>query len=184
MDEYARVPPHDIQAETCVLGSMMLDSRCIDEMMQCLQPDHFYRPAHGMIFQCLADMRTASKAVDLVLVKDELDGRGELEKVGGIEYVAELVSGVPDTANARYYADIVKNKHLLRRLIQEAGRIAQTAWTADSAEDNPRAAASTKNWRRRAGNWLSKTFKGASRTQTSLDAQAEANQRQINEIFG
>jgi len=133
-DSYQRLPPHSIEAETCVLGSMILDSTCIDILVQINKPEHFYRPAHQMIFQTLVDMGQASKPIDLVTVRDELTKLKQLEQVGGIGYVADLVAGVPNSANAEYYARIVRDKAMLRQLIVVGTEVVREAYdTHDEA---------------------------------------------------
>ena len=125
---FDRIPPHSIEAETCVLGSMILDAASIDIVVQYNKADHFYRPAHEMLFQVLVDMRQEAKPIDLVTVREELTARRQLEKVGGIEYVADLVEGVPNSANAEYYAKIVRDKAMLREMIAAGTDIARTAY--------------------------------------------------------
>lgn len=138
-----RVPPHSIEAEVCVLGSMILHAPCIDVIVQISQQDHFYRPAHQIIFQTLLDMRQQAKPVDLVLLRDELSRRKQLDSVGGVEYLVEVAEGVPNAANAEYYAKIVRDKAMLRELIVAGTEIVQHAYESseepgqivDQAED-------------------------------------------------
>ncbi|HUT01648.1 MAG TPA: replicative DNA helicase [Phycisphaerae bacterium] len=130
-----RVPPQSIQAEACVLGSMVLHSPAIDAIIQITRADHFYRPAHQMIFQLLIEMRDAKKPIDLVSVRNELERRRQLDQVGGIEYLVALVEGVPTAANAEYYATIVRDKALLRKLIVVGTEIVQEAF--DTREEAP-----------------------------------------------
>jgi len=130
-----RVPPQSIPAEACVLGSMILDSNCIDIVVQIINKAHFYRPAHELIFQVLIEMKDASAPIDLVTIKEELILRKQLEQVGGVEYLADLVSGVPNAASAEYYASIVRNKALLRQLIAAGTEIVSDAY--DSRDDAP-----------------------------------------------
>jgi len=131
---FQRVPPHSIEAETCVLGSMILHAPCIDAVVQIAQADHFYRPVHQLLFDVLVDMKDQNKPIDLVTVREELERRGQLKTVGGIEYVVALVEGVPSAANAEYYAGIVRGKALLRQMIAVANTIAAEAYqTRDEA---------------------------------------------------
>jgi len=125
-----RVVPHATEAEVCVLGSMILHAATIDIIVQITSAEHFFRPAHQMIYQALVDMREQKKPIDLVLLRDELQRRGQLEAVGGVEYVAEIVQGVPTAANAEYYAGIVRDKALLRQLIVAGTEIVQQAYDA------------------------------------------------------
>lgn len=130
-----RVPPQSIPAEACVLGSMILDSNCIDVVVQIISDTHFYRPAHQLIFQVLTEMKDAGAPIDLVTVKEELILRKQLEQVGGVEYLADLVSGVPNAASSEYYGAIVRNKALLRLLIAAGTEIVNDAY--DSRDDAP-----------------------------------------------
>ncbi len=131
---FERVPPQSIEAEACVLGAMILDATCIDIVVQALRPEHFYRPVHQYIFETLIDMRRDAKPIDLVVVRDELNRRGQLELVGGVEYLVAMVEGVPNAANVEYYAKIVRDKALLRDLIVTGTEITREAYeTHDEA---------------------------------------------------
>ena len=112
-----RIPPHSIEAEACVLGSMILHAPCIDSVLQIVKAEHFYRPAHQLLFSVLVAMHDGRKPIDLVSVREELERVGKLDPVGGVEYLVGLVEGVPSAANAEYYAGIVRDKALLRQLI-------------------------------------------------------------------
>ena len=125
-----RVPPQSIEAEVCVLGSMILDAGTIDIVVQICQEDCFHRPAHQLIYQALVDMRQANKPIELVLLKEELQSRKQLEQIGGVDYLVEIVEGVPSAANAEYYARIVRDKALLRDLIVAGNEIIRKAYDA------------------------------------------------------
>ncbi|MCJ7544136.1 MAG: replicative DNA helicase [Phycisphaerae bacterium] len=125
-----RVPPQSIEAEAAVLGSMILHAPCIDLLVQVTRAEHFYRPAHQAIYQVLVEMRQAGTPIDLVLVRDELDRRRQLEAIGGVEYLVALAEGVPSSANAQYYAQIVRNKAMLRDLIVAGTEMVQEAYEA------------------------------------------------------
>ncbi len=113
-----RLPPQSIEAEACVLGSMILDSPSIDRAIEIVQVDYFYRPAHQQIFKALVDMKNdPNKKIDLVTLKEEFLRLGHHDAIGGIEYLVQLVEGVPNAANIEYYAHIVRDKAMLRRLI-------------------------------------------------------------------
>ena len=131
---FQRVPPHSIEAETCVLGSMILHAPCVDAVVQIALADHFYRPAHQLIFDVLLEMRNDNKPIDLVTVREALQRRQQLKNVGGIDYIVALVEGVPSAANAEYYAKIVRDKALLRQMILVSTEIASEAYqTRDEA---------------------------------------------------
>lgn len=136
-ESFQRIPPQSIHAEACVLGSMILHSDAIDAVVQIIEvPELFYRPAHQQIYRLLVDMHQANKPIDLVTTQEELNRKGLLESVGGIEYVVELVEGVPDAANAEYYAGIVRDKGLLRELILAGTEMMREAYeTHDEAAE-------------------------------------------------
>ena len=95
-----RVPPQSIEAEVCVLGSMILDAGTIDIVVQICQEDYFHRPAHQLIYQAIVDMRQANKPIELVLLREELQSRRQLEQIGGVEYLVEIVEGVPSAISS------------------------------------------------------------------------------------
>ena len=119
-----------------MLGSMILDATCIDIVVQIDRLEHFYRPAHQLVFQAIVDLRQAVKPIDLVTVRDELEHRKQLSSVGGVEYVVALVDGTPSAANAEYYAKIVRDKAMLRQLI-----VAGTDMVRQAYESSDEAAA-------------------------------------------
>jgi replicative DNA helicase len=130
-----RVPPQSIQAEACVLGSMMLHAPAIDVVVQITKAEHFYRPAHQIIYKVLVEMSQAHKPIDLVTVRDELLRQKLLEQIGGDAYLVALVEGVPTAANAEYYAQIVRDRALLRQLIVVGTEVVQEAF--ETHEDAP-----------------------------------------------
>ena len=129
--EYHRVPPQSIQAEACVLGSMMLDAEAIGTAMEIVAAEDFYRPAHQIIFRVLVEMNAAGVAIDLVTVRYEMLKRDLLEQIGHDHYLVALVEGVPSTANVRYYAAIVRDRAILRKLIVVATESANEAFHTD-----------------------------------------------------
>jgi replicative DNA helicase len=129
-DAALRVPPHSIHAEVCVLGSMILEAPTVDIVVQIVRQEHFYRPAHQLVYQALVELRQAAKPVDLVLLRDELERRKQLESVGGVDYLVGLVEGVASAANAEHYAKIVRDKALLRELIIAGTEISREAYDA------------------------------------------------------
>jgi len=133
---FQRVPPHSIEAEACVLGSMILHAPCIDSVIQITEPEHFYRPAHELLFRVLMEMKDGNTPIDLVTMREVLDTRQQLKSIGGIEYLVALVEGVPSAANAEYYAKIVRDKALLRQLIVVGTTIVTEAYqTQDEATE-------------------------------------------------
>ncbi len=113
----SRTPPQNIEAEQSTLGSMMLSQTACETAAQILTREDFYRPAHQTIFDALLSLIERQLPVDLITVCEHLDSQGVLDKVGGREYIAALIDAVPTAANVEYYARIVEEKSILRRLI-------------------------------------------------------------------
>jgi len=130
-----KVPPHNIEAEMAVLGSMTLDRDAIGLVAQYLEPEAFYRREHQLIYQLLLELFDKNQPIDLVIVREELQTRDTLEAVGGTAYLAELADAVPSAANVEYYAKIVKEKSLLRGLIDSATQILRDAYQATDEPD-------------------------------------------------
>jgi replicative DNA helicase len=125
-----RSMPESLAAEAAVLGSMLLDPECISDVVEQLGVDSFYRLEHRYIFDALISLYEKHKgqAIDGILLRDELERRKQLEAVGGMEYIGEVMNTVPSAANAMYYAGIVKDKMLLREIIVAAGEILDEAY--------------------------------------------------------
>ena len=123
-----RLPPQSLEAEMSTLGSMVLDVECIGDVVLLLQAEHFYREDHRLIFDALVQLYDQKKAVDLVLLRDELHSRAQLEQVGGVDYLVRLAESVPSAANAVYYAQIVRDKAMLRSLISVSNDISRIAY--------------------------------------------------------
>jgi replicative DNA helicase len=129
----ARHMPQSLAAEAAVLGSMIIDPECIGDVIELLKTDAFYRIEHQMIFAALIALYEKNKGgnLDGVLLRDELEKRGQLEKVGGVEYIGEILGSVPSSANVMYYTGIVKDKQLLREIIAIASEILNDAYSGD-----------------------------------------------------
>jgi replicative DNA helicase len=123
-----RVPPQDMSAEQSVLGSMLLNKDAIAESLQSVKAHDFYRPAHEAIFSAILDLFGRGEPADAITVADELTKRGELQRIGGASYLHELVQSVPTAANASYYAEIVHERAVLRRLVEAGTRIVQMGY--------------------------------------------------------
>ncbi len=134
-DENLRVPPYNIEAEQSVIGSMLIDRDAVFSVEELVEPQDFYRDEHRYIVKAIFELSNAQKPVDIVSVADKLRGEGKLELVGGITYLARLADSVPNSANADYYAKIVKEKSLLRQLIKIGGEISEMGFDQTTSID-------------------------------------------------
>jgi replicative DNA helicase len=132
--DFERTPPQDVGAEQSVLGGMLLSKDAIADVVEVLRPVDFYRPAHQLVYDAITDLYGKGDPVDAVTVKDALQKAGTLARVGGAPYLVTLVSSVPTAANAGYYARIVSEKAVLRRLVEAGTRIVQLGYAADRGD--------------------------------------------------
>jgi len=123
-----RIPPQNIAAEQSVLGSMLIDKSAVVKVIGLIKPDSFYRDAHCFICQVILDCFDRGEPVDLVTVTENLRKSGKLDAVGGTVYITDLINSVPTSANVEYYAKIVEEKAILRRLIDAGTNIVQEAF--------------------------------------------------------
>ena len=121
--ELGKIPPHDIEAEQAVIGSMLTDQDAVMTAVERLKSDSFYREDNKLIFEAIVNLYNRSEPIDLIKVKDELTSMGNFEKVGGFQYLATLPDKVPTTANVQKYVNIVDEKATLRKLIKTANEI-------------------------------------------------------------
>jgi len=119
-----KIPPQNIDAEQSVLGAVLLDREAIFKVMKVVRPEDFYREDHRMIYEAMLFLNESGRPVDLITVSEQLRQQGNLDKVGGVAYIASLAEMAPVAANVEYYARIVEEKALLRTLIQLSTRIA------------------------------------------------------------
>jgi replicative DNA helicase len=125
---YDRSPPQDVAAEQCVLGGMLLSKDSIADVIEILKAVDFYRPAHATIFEAVLDLYGRGEPADAITVAAALAGSGDLARVGGAPYLHTLIASVPTAANAAYYARIVSERAVLRRLIEAGTRIVQLGY--------------------------------------------------------
>lgn len=125
-----RIPPHNLEAEQAVLGCMLLDGEVIPTVMEILKSDDFYREDHREIFESIMDLFDRAQPIDIITVSERLSHRGTLDNVGGLEYLSNIATAVPTTANARHYSKIVEEKALLRRLIRASSEIVNMGYEA------------------------------------------------------
>lgn len=130
-DVMNQVPPQNVEAEKAVLGSIFLSTDALIDAMEYLDPDDFYKRANQIMFQAMVELNDNDQAVDGITVTDALKNQNNLENVGGYQYIAELANAVPTAANVTYYAKIVKDKAILRRLIQTATNIVTDSYNTD-----------------------------------------------------
>ena len=126
-----RTPPQDMPAEQSVLGAMLLSKDAIGEVTEILKGRDFYRPAHEYIYDAIMDQYGRGEPVDAITVADNLSKKGQINQIGGHIYLHELVSAVSVTANATYYAEIVRDKAILRRLVDASMKISQMGYQAE-----------------------------------------------------
>ena len=126
--DVGKIPPHDIEAEQAVIGSMLTDMEAVVSSIENLKPEDFYREDNKLIFSAMVNLYNRSEPIDLITVKSELESMGKFDQVGGIEYLADLPEKVPTTANANKYIKIVEDKSTLRRLIKTANEIIELGY--------------------------------------------------------
>ncbi|GAA3213401.1 replicative DNA helicase [Actinocorallia longicatena] len=134
--EFERVPPHDINAEQCVLGGMMLAPDAISDVIEELKSTDFYRPAHQLIYDAILDLYGRGEPADAIMVGAELTKKGEAARTGGAPYLFTLINSVPTAANAGYYAKIVQERSTLRRLVEAGTRIVQLGYAQGADADD------------------------------------------------
>jgi replicative DNA helicase len=134
-DEFERTPPHDLAAEQCVLGGMMLSKDAISDVLDVIKGHDYYRPAHQLVHDIILDLYSRGEPADAVTVAAELTRRGDIGRVGGAPYLHTLIASVPTAANAGYYARIVRERAILRRLVEVGTRIVQLGYAGDGDAD-------------------------------------------------
>ncbi len=134
-EDFGRQPPQDLAAEQSVLGGMLLSKDAIADVLERLRPGDFYRPAHQNVYDAILDLYGRGEPADAVTVAAELDRRGLLRRIGGAPYLHTLISTVPTAANAGYYAGIVAEKALLRRLVEAGTRVVQYGYAGAEGAD-------------------------------------------------
>ena len=133
--EFERTPPNDIAAEQCVLGGMLLSKDAISDVLDVIKGPDYYRPAHQIIHEVILDLYGRGEPADPVTVSAELTRRGDIGRMGGAPYLHTLIASVPTAANAGYYARIVRERAILRRLVEVGTRIVQLGYSGDGDAD-------------------------------------------------
>ena len=128
-----KIPPHDVEAEQAVIGSMLTDKEAVASSIEVLKEDDFYREDNRIIYSAMLNLYNRAEPIDLITLKAELESMGKFGQVGGFEYLTELPEKVPTTANANKYIKIVEEKSVLRNLIKTANEIIDLGY--DPTED-------------------------------------------------
>ncbi|HVS67541.1 MAG TPA: replicative DNA helicase [Mycobacteriales bacterium] len=128
--ELDRTPPQDILAEQCALGGMLLSKDAIADVVEVIRPADFYRPAHQVVYEAIIELYGKGEPADPVTVAAELTRNGSLERIGGAPYLHTLIASVPTAANAGYYAEIIRERAILRRLIEAGTKVVQLGYGA------------------------------------------------------
>ncbi|CEH36033.1 replicative DNA helicase [Romboutsia lituseburensis] len=123
MEDMTRIPPHSVESEQSILGSILLDKDAMITVSETIKPDDFYKEAHKIIYECMIVLSNKGEPIDLITLTEELRKQGHLDDVGGISYITSLSTIVPTTSNVKFYADIVKEKSVLRKLIKASNDI-------------------------------------------------------------
>ncbi|MCI8411144.1 MAG: replicative DNA helicase [Clostridia bacterium] len=134
--ELGKIPPHDLEAEQAIIGSMLIDKDAVISAIEILKEEDFYREDNKAIYSAILNLYNRAEPIDIITVKAELESMGKFEKVGGLEYLAELPEKVPTTANAMKYIKIVEEKSALRNLIKTANEIIELGYNpTEDVED-------------------------------------------------
>lgn len=130
---FDRVPPQNVEAEQAVLGAILLDGEALVTVMERIKGDDFYKASHQRIFEAMVEISEQNEPIDLVTITSKLQDKQQINDAGGVSYLTELANAVPTAANVNYYAQIVEEKSILRRLIRTATQIVSSGFA--SSED-------------------------------------------------
>lgn len=134
--ELGKIPPHDIEAEQAILGSMLTDKDAVISAIEVLKEDAFYREDNKAIYAAILSLYAKSEPIDIITVKAELVENGNFERIGGLEYLAELPERVPTTSNVDRYIKIVEEKAMLRSLISTANELVSLGYNETEEVDS------------------------------------------------
>lgn len=129
-----RLPPQSIEAEQAILGALLINPETISKVVDVIEPEHFYRKAHQIIYAAIVDLFQESEPIDIVTVSQYLRDQGKLDAIGGRQYLTDLALSIATTANAEYYAKTVNEKALLRNLIKAGTEIVQSCYEDSDAD--------------------------------------------------
>lgn len=136
MADITRIPPHSVESEQSILGSILLDKDAIITVAETITPTDFYKDAHRIIYESMMALNNKNEPIDMVTLTDELRKRGYLDNIGGVTYLTSLSTIVPTTSNVKYYADIVKEKSVLRQLIKASNDIINLGYGSGESAEN------------------------------------------------
>ena len=136
MADITRIPPHSVESEQSILGSILLDKDAIIAVAETITPTDFYKDAHRIIYESMMALNNKNEPIDMVTLTDELRKRGYLDDIGGVTYLTSLSTIVPTTSNVKYYADIVKEKSVLRQLIKASNDIINLGYGSGESAEN------------------------------------------------
>ncbi|GIO57511.1 replicative DNA helicase [Paenibacillus cellulositrophicus] len=126
---FDRIPPQNLEAEQAVLGAILLQSEAMITAMERVTPEDFYDVPHQLIYEAMIQLGEENQPIDLITLTSRLQDKGQLEEIGGVSYLAKLAHAVPTAANVEYYAQIIEEKSMLRRLIRTATQIVSEGYT-------------------------------------------------------
>ncbi len=133
--QFDKLPPHSIEAEQCLIASMMLDKDLVGQAASIVPREAFYLADHQIIFGIILSLYEQNRPIDAVILREELSKRGQLEEIGGTAYLAEILNTVPSAANGLHYAEIVRDKFLLRQLISASNEAIREAYAPHDSVD-------------------------------------------------
>ena len=136
MGDITRIPPHSVESEQSILGSILLDKDAIITVAETITPSDFYKDAHRVIYESMMALNNKNEPIDMVTLTDELRKRGYLDDIGGVTYLTSLSTIVPTTSNVKYYADIIKEKSVLRQLIKASNDIINLGYGSGESAEN------------------------------------------------
>ncbi|MCX6792893.1 MAG: replicative DNA helicase [Candidatus Falkowbacteria bacterium] len=134
-DELKKLPPQNLEAETFILGSLLIDQNVIIKVADILNPEDFYKDSHGKIYSAMQELYARREPIDILSLTSKLEEKNLLDKIGGRTYIAGLANAVGTTSNVTYYAELVQRKATLRRLIAAASEIGEMGYNEDEEID-------------------------------------------------
>src|SRR5438874_6436162 len=126
--QFDKLPPHSTESEMCLLAAMMLDKEMIGQVVQIVDREAFFQADHQIIFDVLVKLYEQNRPIDAVILREELIKRQLLDEIGGVQYLAQILSSVPSAAHGAHYAGIVREKALLRQLIAASNEVLREAY--------------------------------------------------------